>query len=194
MLTLEKINVQDLFGNDSPVELEIGCGKAKFLVACAEANPNINYIGIDRVKRFMNRGIKRAQKRELKNAFFLKMDAVNFLELIEEDSIQVCHIYFPDPWHKRRHHHRRLLTTDFFDCLQTKMVDDGFVEIATDNKDYYDFIVEAAKVSKPTWKNFRQSVNERFWKKEVKTNYELKYELEGRPLYYLELQKGSTHS
>ena len=108
----------------------------------------------------------------------------------ETESVSIFHVYFPDPWHKRRHQKRRLLTPEFFELLHRRLVPGGKLEIATDNFDYMiafkSALVEAGET---IWSATRQTVNERILNPEFRTNFELKYQAEGRDLYYLELVK-----
>ncbi|MFH0984653.1 MAG: tRNA (guanosine(46)-N7)-methyltransferase TrmB [Candidatus Omnitrophota bacterium] len=180
----------ELFGNSHPVEMEIGCGKGKFLVARSIEHPGTNFFGIDRVSKFMNIGKTRAQKRTLPNIRFLRAEARAFLmEAIALESVSVFHVYFPDPWPKRRHQTRRVFTSEFLTLLHGRLVPGGLVEVATDDKDYFDAMKKTVAVTGALWENVRESVNERILGGMNKTSYELKWAAEGRSLYYMELRK-----
>jgi tRNA (guanine-N7-)-methyltransferase len=180
----------ECFGNTHPVEMEIGCGKGKFLVARATENPGINFFGIDKVSKFMNIGKTRAQKRTLPNIRFLRAEARAFLtDAIAPASVSVFHVYFPDPWPKRRHQARRVFTSEFLRLLHVRLVPEGLIEIATDDKDYFDAMKKTIAAAEELWENVRETVNERILDGTNKTNYELKWAAEGRPLYYAELKK-----
>lgn len=186
----EPLVFSECFGNTHPVEFEIGCGKGKFLVARAMGNPGINFLGIDRVSKFMNIGKTRAQKRVLPNIRFIRAEARAFLtEAIAPESVCVFHIYFPDPWPKRRHQVRRVFTPEFLVLLHTRLVPGGLVEIATDDKDYFDAMKKTIAATAELWENTRETVNERILDGMNKTNYELKWAAQGRSLYYAELKK-----
>lgn len=180
----------EFFGNSHPVEMEIGCGKGKFLVARAIGNPGINFLGIDRVSKFMNIGKTRAQKRAIPNVRFLRAEARAFLtEAIALASVSVFHIYFPDPWPKRRHQARRVFTPELLTLLHVRLVPGGFVEIATDDQDYFSAMKKSIAATGELWENVRETVNERILDGMNKTNYELKWAAQGRSLYYAELRK-----
>lgn len=175
---------------NNKLEVEIGCGKGKFLVARAEACPGTRFIGVDIARRWMRRGIERGEKRGLQNLEFIRGDVREVLEhCFDSGSVDVFHIYFPDPWPKRRQKKRRLIQTDFLELLRERLNASGLVEVATDDADYYRHILETVGAFSPHWKDVRQSVNERLFPAVAKTNYELKYAAEGRPIYYLELRK-----
>ena len=180
----------EYFGNTHPVEIEIGCGKGKFLVARAIENPGTNFLGIDRVSKFMNTGKMRAQKRALPNIRFLRAEARAFLTgAIAPASVSIFHIYFPDPWPKRRHQARRVFTPQLLELLHARLVPGGLIEIATDEKDYFAAMKKTIAATAQLWENVREAVNERILDGMNKTNYELKWAAEGRPLYYTELKK-----
>ncbi len=182
------ISLAQIFGNNCPIELEIGCGKGKFLVARAEESPEINFLGIDRISKWMKIGQKRGDKRQLGNLKFIKAECRKFLSQMVPQSIAVFHIYFPDPWPKRRHRKRRLVTADFLRLLHSRLRRGGFVELATDDSDYFLGMKKAAGETANFWKNIREA-DQRLTGGAVKTNYELKFESSGRSLCYLELEK-----
>jgi tRNA (guanine-N7-)-methyltransferase len=180
----------DFFSNNHPVEMEIGCGKGKFLVARSIENPGTNFLGIDRVSKFMNIGKTRAQKRALPNIRFLRAEARALLtDAIAAESVSIFHLYFPDPWPKRRHQVRRVFTADFLRLLYSKLVPGGLVEIATDDKDYFTAMKKTIEATAELWDNVREAVNERILDGMNKTNYELKWAAQGRSLFYAELKK-----
>ncbi|MBI4124831.1 MAG: tRNA (guanosine(46)-N7)-methyltransferase TrmB [Deltaproteobacteria bacterium] len=176
--------------NGTALEVEIGCGKGKFLVARAQVNPHIRFIGIDKSIKWMRRGIRRSERQGLANLVFLKGWVLEILEKeIADASVSVFHIYFPDPWPKRRHHKRRLLQNGFFSLLRQKLKPGGLVEVATDDADYFEAIKKETALCALPWGGVREGRNERLFPSDVKTNYELKYEADGRELFYLELCK-----
>lgn len=177
------------FGNGRPLEIEIGCGRGKFLVARAQSDPATNFIGLDRDRKWMKVGVWRCEKRGLGNLVFIHSDTREFLLEIPPESVSVFHIYFPDPWPKRRHHKRRLVGFDFLMLLNARLRARGRVEIATDDADYFDQIREAAQRTGSFWTSVRESRNQRLAFPDFKTSYELRYEAAARDLYYMELVK-----
>lgn len=172
------------------LEIEIGCGKGKFLVGRAAANPAVRFRGIEKAGKWMRRGAKRGEKKGLSNLEFIRGDVWEILEQgIARESVDIFHIYFPDPWPKRRHHKRRLIQPEFLEILYLRLKKGGLVEIATDDTDYYRHISDAVREVPWEWRQIRESFNRRLFDPEFKTDYELKYSKEGRPIYYLELQK-----
>lgn len=186
---IKPVSFAEFFGNDHAVEVEIGCGKGKFLLGRAVESPDRNFLGIDIASKWMRVGEERGQKRSLQNLIFIKAEIRQFIKAFPPASVSVFHVYFPDPWPKRRHRPRRTLTADFLKTLHAYLLPSGLLEIATDDADYYSGIQKAADATGEFWKNRREAVNERLMAPHLKTNYELKFEAEGRNLYYMELKK-----
>ncbi len=183
------IDFRELFGNDHPVEIEIGCGKGKFLMASAQACPEVNFLGLDRVSKWMKRRLEQLKKGHCPNLLLMKAEIRRWLEGVPRESVSVFHIYFPDPWPKRRHRKRRLINPIFLTFLYERLCPEGLVEMATDDADYYMQMKESAAKTEDLWKSMRESQGERLRRPEIKTNYELKFESQGKKNYYLELQR-----
>jgi len=183
--------LHELFADGTfPFEVELGCGKGKFILARAAETPERNFLAVDYARKWMNVGIERGLKRQLGNVRFVHANAVVLVkDYLPDSSVNVFHVYFPDPWPKTRHKKRRLLNSSFFDLLHSKLVPGGAVEIATDQKDYFEQIWEDISASAREWAIVRKSVNERLFCPEIRTNYEIKYAAQGRPLYYVEFVK-----
>ena len=131
------LNTADLFGNDRKTVIEIGFGMGSATACIAEQNPEINYLGIEVHKPGIGRLLWEIEKRSLKNIRIMEGDAVEILEKkIKDDSVSAFHIFFPDPWPKKRHHKRRLITRPFTDLLAVKLVNGGYVYMVSDWSDY----------------------------------------------------------
>jgi len=172
------------------IEIEIGCGKGKFLVASAAAYPDIHFLGIDRVGKWMKKAIKRIERNNLKNVLFAKADALEIIrQCVDPSTVGAFHIYFPDPWPKNRHHKRRLLTAEFFSLLYKRLRPEGSVFLATDHEKYFKFIKDEILLADLPW-SLKETKNQRPEKRgKMKTNYEAKYEAAGKNLFYLEMIK-----
>ncbi len=185
----EKICAPDLFSKKQPLEIEIGCGKGRFALQRAQLHPEINMIAFDKLWKFLKRRQGRVVREEVSNLLFFKAEAEFFFEkAVPDQSISIIHLYFPDPWPKRKHNNRRLFDTDFLKLAAQKIVPGGLFEIATDFEDYYEAMMKVLAVQKD-WRLVRETVNERIFEPECLTNYELKYQAEGRKLHYIELQR-----
>ncbi len=183
--------VADLFPTQQPLEIEIGSGKGRFLLARAETHRDRNFFGVDYRWRFLKEGVLRAEQRGLTNLIFMKTEAEEIVpHLVPPASVEVFHIYFPDPWHKKKHHKRRLLTPDFFKLLHASLAPGGLLELATDNFDYLiAFKAALVEAGDTLWSRVRETRNERILDPGVQTHFEAKYTRAGRDLYYMELCK-----
>ena len=131
------------FGNDNPLVIEIGFGMGRATAAIAEANPGINYLGIEVHKPGIGKLLWEIQTRGLKNIRIAQGDAREILvNSIPDKTVSAFHIFFPDPWQKKRHHKRRLLTRPFTDILAVKLTDDGYIYAVSDWADYGDWILK----------------------------------------------------
>jgi tRNA (guanine-N7-)-methyltransferase len=127
-----------VFGNAQPVELEIGFGKGAFLVAAAQAHRDVNYLGIEIERALVWYVASRLAKRGLTHVRLIHGDARTVLpQHVPPDSLQAIHIYFPDPWWKRRHRKRRLVTREFVASCARALAPQGRIRLATDVEEYF---------------------------------------------------------
>lgn len=180
----------DIFGNDRPVEVEIGPGKGAFLLAHAQNTPERNFFAVEICKR-----------RAYRLAYLINRDGPSNIRAIHADmrclirtplwpsSVSVYHLYFPDPWWKRRHHERRLFHTDFASALAQTLVPGGKILLASDVQEYFVKIVQQFG-SVPELQQFpweRDHVNKRG--KPILTDFERKFRELGQPIYYAGFEK-----
>jgi len=93
----------DWFGREAPIEIEIGVGKGRFLKEYASAYPDRNFLGIEKSKKWLRHAAERLDKAAVRNVVLLEGYAEDFFPVIPDRSIVNYHVYFPDPWPKRRH-------------------------------------------------------------------------------------------
>lgn len=168
---------REVFGNDNRVILEIGSGKGRFLVRSAGANPGTNYIGIEKSLHYARVIEEKLRKRALPNAVIVNYDAIDVLQkLIPPGCVDEIHIYFPDPWPRPRERKRRLIRVEVLQAFERVMKTDAVGYYVTDHREYFEkAALEIVKVF--------DAVIERDIKVPPRTNYEEKYQLEGRPIY-----------
>jgi tRNA (guanine-N7-)-methyltransferase len=122
-----------VFGNDRPVEVEIGPGRGDVLLAFAAASPKRNFFGVERTGGAAATIAARAAARGLANVRVVAGDARCIVtELVPDASVAAYHVYFPDPWPKTRHRKRRLASADFADALARTLAPGGTVDVASD--------------------------------------------------------------
>lgn len=130
-------NIHTLFGNDAPTILEIGFGNGESLVETAARHPENNYLGIEVHLPGIGRLLVELHNRNLNNVRIYCADAVEILEdNIVDESLDGIHLFFPDPWSKRRHHKRRLVSDEFIELAKKVLKSQGYFHAATDWKDY----------------------------------------------------------
>jgi tRNA (guanine-N7-)-methyltransferase len=140
-------------GGSAPRCLEIGFGTGEVLGALAQANPHIDYLGIEVHRSGVGRLMLQAARADFKNVRILCHDAVEVLELaIEDETFDEVLIFFPDPWHKKRHHKRRLIDADFAALLANKLKSGGILRLATDWQEYAEQMLTVCNAT-PTLKS-----------------------------------------
>lgn len=129
---------EEVFGNSQPVEIEVGFGKGLFLLNSSEANPTTNFLGIEKERSYTLFTAGRLAKRSRGNVKVTTADARWFLkEWVAPASVAAVHVYFPDPWWKKRHHKRRLVTPEFAAEVVRVLRSGGRFHFATDVEAYF---------------------------------------------------------
>ena len=172
-----------IFGNARPVEVEIGTGKGTFLLARAAARPELNFLGIEWAKAYCLYSADRFRRAGLTNVRMLRADAAPFFQArLADNSIWRIHVYFPDPWPKRRHHRRRLIQPSFLLNVRRTLRVGGQLLVATDHQEYFRHIRRVLSqaegfvaVPMPTMCDKDGQT--------VGTNFERKYIAQGRTVY-----------
>lgn len=121
-----------------PVEVDVGCGKGRFILARARAFPETQFLGIEREDARVARIDLVARREGLRNLRVLKTDAmVALTDYLPTGVVEAVYLFFPDPWPKRRHHKRRLFTPVFLDAIHRILKPGGAIHVATDRPDYF---------------------------------------------------------
>jgi len=138
------VNFNDVFKNSSrELILEIGFGMGTSTAEIAKANSNKNYLAIEVHSPGVGNLIKLIQENHIFNLKIIQHDAVEVLNaMIKNDSLDGIHIFFPDPWPKKRHHKRRLIQGNFLKLMAQKIKQSGYLHIATDWEDYALWIID----------------------------------------------------
>jgi len=178
------IRFQDVFSNQNPTIVEFGVGKGRFIRDYAMVSPNKNFFGVEKVNKWVNHAAERIEKANLSNVRLIKSSAEYILSNIPASSVCEFYILFPDPWPKRRHNERRVIQKKVLHEIHNALVTDGKLYIATDHAQYYDWIRNL--VNPMIGHQFDEIYNAR---PTVISNYQVKYEKEGRPIYSTMLQK-----
>ena len=186
-----RIDFVRIFGRPGPAHIEIGTGRATFLLNQAKAQPDVNFLGIEWAGKYYRYAVDRIGRWKLTNVRIIRTDAAQFLaDFIIDNSIDCFHIYFPDPWPKKRHHKRRFFCPDNFEQLLRCLKPGGSIKVATDYAEYFDVITDIIKANnsrlEPTDFLPTAGADQGEW---VGTNFERKYLKEQRPIYTTAVRK-----
>lgn len=174
------------FGNDNPIEIEIGMGKGKFIMELARMNPAVNYIGIERYPSVLLRALQKRSAMELNNIYFMCVDARNLAAIFGLGEVNRIFLNFSDPWPKERHAKRRLTSPEFMQVYDQILKPDGVVEFKTDNRELFDYSLAA--ISQTGWKVTAHSFDlhhSEMAEGNVMTEYEAKFSAKGNPIFKL---------
>jgi tRNA (guanine-N7-)-methyltransferase len=130
-------NFADVFGRNAPLIMEIGFGNGDSLAQMAAANPDLDYIGIEVHRAGVGHLMMLLEQQGLSNVRIYCHDAIEIIEQkIPDNSLTGVHLFFPDPWHKKKHHKRRIVRPSFTELLVKKLQLGGYFHAATDWQDY----------------------------------------------------------
>ena len=136
------LDFERVFSRSAPTVLEIGFGMGETTAAIAQANPQINYLGIEVHAPGIGSLLRLIEALGLHNVRIIQHDAVEVIEtMIAPQTLAAIHVFFPDPWPKKRHHKRRLLQPAFARALATRLAVGGYLHVATDWQDYAEWVL-----------------------------------------------------
>jgi tRNA (guanine-N7-)-methyltransferase len=135
---VERMDLAELFPRNQPLEVELGCGDASFLVNYAKLHPERNFIGVERLLGRIRKLDRKGRRAGLTNLRGVRIESAYFLEyLLPKNSAVALHIYFPDPWPKRKHLKNRLINERFPQLAQQALAPGGIVFLRTDDQNYF---------------------------------------------------------
>ncbi|HEY2324342.1 MAG TPA: tRNA (guanosine(46)-N7)-methyltransferase TrmB [Thermoanaerobaculia bacterium] len=173
-----RLDLAKLFGNENPVVLEIGSGKGRFLISSAIEQPDVNFIGIEKSLHYHRVIKERVEKRHLTNVRLINHDAFLVLrEMLPDASLREIHIYFPDPWPRKREQKRRIIRPEVLEQFRRVLVEGGSGIYVTDHREYFE---AAAPLIESAFRAERRLPQPEDL---PRTNYEAKYRKEGRAIY-----------
>jgi tRNA (guanine-N7-)-methyltransferase len=133
----ELLSPEEIFKRKAPLILEIGSGMGETTAAIAQAHPEADFIAVEVHGPGVGSLLNRIEKEKLPNIRIVRHDAVEVLErMVSDGSLAAIHLFFPDPWPKKRHHKRRLVQPSFVLLIKEKLSAGGIVHLATDWPDY----------------------------------------------------------
>ena len=180
---------ETIFGNDHPLEVDLGCGDGSFLLEMAQHYPQRNFLGVERLLGRVRKVCRKAERLGLSNLKVLRLDSKYTVEwLLETHCVSRLHLLCPDPWPKERHHKRRLVQVSFFKALQRVIQPGGEFCFKTDHPEYFAWVQERAM-------EFGQ-FNELEWPEGAffypKTDFQVQWEAQGKRIHQLRFQNPSS--
>jgi tRNA (guanine-N7-)-methyltransferase len=137
------LDASAIFGRSAPLVLEIGFGMGDATAAIAQSMPNTHFIGVEVHTPGVGALLKRIGEQQLSNLRIIQHDVVDVLQhMVAPDSLAGVHIFFPDPWHKKKHHKRRLVQAPFVAQLVSRLAPGGYLHCATDWQPYAEQMLE----------------------------------------------------
>jgi tRNA (guanine-N7-)-methyltransferase len=139
----EALDAPNIFGRVAPICVEIGFGNGECLAKLAAAYPDKDYIGIEVHRPGVGHLLIQLEQQGLQNVRIYCHDAVEILtNNLADNSLSAVHLFFPDPWHKRKHHKRRIVQASFLNLLASKLQSGGYFHAATDWQNYAESMLE----------------------------------------------------
>jgi len=185
------IRWERLFGRAGPVHIDMGCGKGAFLLNLARSRPELNILGIEYANKYFRFAADRLRRWGVENVRVIRIDGRDFIRYyVPDESVQCFHIYFPDPWPKKRHHKRRFICRENVARLIRCLRPDGVINIATDHAGYFEQIqlvidsfagmLEKSPFIRPAGAEGNEFTG---------TNFERKYLKQGKDIYTIAARK-----
>ncbi|MFT5122243.1 MAG: tRNA (guanine-N7-)-methyltransferase [Kiritimatiellia bacterium] len=135
---LEPNDIKAWFDQEQPLEIDLGCGKGRFLLERAKQYPEINFLGIERQLQRLVKIDRRAVRRNLHNIRLWRVEGYYATRyLIPENLVDTYYIFFPDPWPKKKHARNRIMSARFLAMVHRTLKPGGVVHFATDHLPYY---------------------------------------------------------
>lgn len=146
---VEQLDLAEIFPKQQPLEVELGCGDASFLAEYARQHPDTNFIGVERLLGRIAKLDKKGRRNGLTNLRGIRIESSYFLKyLLPAHSALALHIYFPDPWPKKKHRKYRLINEEFPALARNALVPGGVVYLRTDDADYFAQMTEVFEAAK----------------------------------------------
>ena len=177
----------EAFGNDNPIEIEIGCGKGQFIVEMAKRNPDVNYLAIEKVKDVIVVAMEKASSANVDNLYFCDVDADGLENIFEKGEARGIYLNFSDPWKKNKQAKRRLTHHNFLMHYKAVFPKDGFIYFKTDNRPLFEFSLNSfAAEDGLKMQNITLDLHNSKFEGNIMTEYEERFSAMGFPIYRLE--------
>jgi len=174
---------KDIFNEEQPVHLEIGTGKGAFISGMGKQHPEINFIGIERVKNVIVGAVKKTLDEEVSNVKLMNVDAKDLRDLFAANEIDQIYLNFSDPWPKNRHEKRRLTYHTFLEQYEDVLKPNGEIVMKTDNQYLFEYSLASFSQFGCVIEEVSLDVHALKDPLNVMTEYEEKFSEKGQPIY-----------
>ena len=179
---------KQLFGNENPIRLEIGCGKGRFILENARRNPEINFVAIEKEEGALIMATEKAVSEELPNLRFLSFDAAALNEIFAPCEISLIYLNFSDPWPPNRQRKRRLTWRSFLAVYDEILTEDGAIFFKTDNQRLFEWSLGEFCQNGWLLQNISLDLHHSDYDN-IMTEYEEKFSSQGYRIYRVEARK-----
>lgn len=176
-----------LFGNDAPLELEVGCGTAEFLCALAAAEREVNFVGVDIARRPLYKAIGYAAALQLTNLRLLQANFTRLYPLLAPSSLRRVYVHFPDPHTRPKFQRRRIVTGEFLSAIHRALVPGGSLSVMTDHAALFQEMLAVVEADG----RYQKTHAERYltgFEPALKSRYQRIWERHGLPILRLEVR------
>lgn len=180
------IDYKTLFGNNNPVELEIGCGKGQFAREIAKRNPDINYLAVEKSSNVVVEAAEKTIEENIPNLYFLRGGAEYLECYIPEHSVNRIYLNFSCPFPKKSYASHRLTHRNFLEIYKCLMQKDAEIHQKTDNMHFFEFSLEEFTASGFMLKNISLDLHNSNFEGNIVTEYEKRFSEQGFPIYRTE--------
>lgn len=178
-----------IFNNDHPIELEIGCGKGKFIYEKALNNPNINFIGVEKFDSVIVRALEKLIENPLPNVKLIRIDAENIPSVFSKGELLNIYLNFSDPWPKNSHAKRRLTSNRFLNRYKNVLPNNGHIIMKTDNFGLFSFsMMSFNKHSNYLIEEINLNLYKNLPKDNVQTEFEKKFVKKGNLIFFQKIK------
>lgn len=177
---------QEVFGNDHPIQIEIGMGKGSFITGMAQAHPQINYIGVEMQVSVVSFALDKVLEKDLKNVRLLHVDGSALTEYFEESEVDQIYLNFSDPWPKARHEKRRLTSPNFLAVDEQILKPAGEIHFKTDNQGLFEYSLASFSQYGMTLQKVWLDLHQSDFEGNIMTEYEEKFSSRGQRIYRVE--------
>lgn len=180
-------NLKDIFGNDNPIHLEIGCGKGRFITNLSKLNPEVNYIAIEKSIDVIIMAMEKIKAEGIENVRFFAGDVDNLRDKDFCGEVERIYINFCDPWKKSNQAKRRLTHKNYLSLYEKLLKKGGEVFFKTDNRKLFEFSLNSFADYNLKMRNITLDLHNSSFEGNIMTEYEENFSSKGFPIYRCEL-------